>query len=195
VAGPLDGRRVVAALEESIDVKRKLAARSVGEISAAAEMLADALAAGGKILVVGNGGSAADAQHVAAELVGRFLSERRALPAIALTTDTSVLTSLLNDYGAEAVFRRQVEALACPGDVLLALSTSGDSPNVLAAVDAARAAGAKTIGLTGEGGGRLANACDIAVRIPSASTPRIQEAHITICHILCEAVERAVTAT
>jgi len=160
-----------------------------------ARRITDAVVGGGKLLLCGNGGSAADAQHVAAELVGRFIVERRALPAIALTTDTSVLTSLLNDYGGESVFVRQIEALGNQGDVLLALSTSGESPNVLAAVRTARALGLTTIGLTGERGGAVARSCDIAIRVPSSSTARIQEAHITICHVICDAVERAVAAT
>jgi D-sedoheptulose 7-phosphate isomerase len=194
MAGSLEGV-VASSLNESADVKRALAESASGEIAAAAQRIADALVGGRKLLLCGNGGSAADAQHVAAELVGRFVAERRALPAIALTTDTSVLTSLLNDYGGESVFVRQIEALGNQGDVLLALSTSGESPNVLAAVTTARALGLTTIGLTGEGGGAVARACDVAIRVPSSSTARIQEAHITICHVICDAVERAVAAT
>jgi D-sedoheptulose 7-phosphate isomerase len=194
MAGSLE-EVVASSLTESADVKRALAENAAGEIAAMARRITDAVVGGGKLLLCGNGGSAADAQHVAAELVGRFIVERRALPAIALTTDTSVLTSLLNDYGGESVFVRQIEALGNQGDVLLALSTSGESPNVLAAVRTARALGLTTIGLTGERGGAVARSCDIAIRVPSSSTARIQEAHITICHVICDAVERAVAAT
>ena len=146
---------------------------------------------GGKILLCGNGGSAADAQHLAAELVGRFQSERRGMAAIALTTDTSVLTSIANDYGYDQVFRRQVEALASPGDLLVGLSTSGESPNVCSAVAAARIKDVYTVALCGEGGGRLAELADIALRVPSGVTARIQEAHIFCGHVLCASVEAA----
>ena len=142
-------------------------------------------------MLCGNGGSAADAQHLAAEFVGRFLREREARPALALTTNTSVLSALGNDYGFERVFARQVEAWGNPGDVLLALSTSGNSINVLEAVAVAMQRGLTTIGLTGGDGGRLAAVCDIPIVVPSASTPRIQEAHITVGHILCDLVERS----
>ena len=146
---------------------------------------------GGKILLCGNGGSAADAQHLAAEMVGRFLLERRGLAAIALTTDSSVLTSIANDYGYKEVFCRQVEALACPGDLLVGLSTSGESENVCAAVAAARLMDVYTVALCGEGGGRLAELADIALRVPSGVTARIQEAHIFCGHVLCASVEAA----
>jgi D-sedoheptulose 7-phosphate isomerase len=186
---------VVAALVEGAEIKRALAEGSTTAIVAVARQLTSALLAGHTLLLVGNGGSAADAQHVAAEFIGRFQVERRALPAIALTTDTSVLTSLANDYGVESIFERQVEALARPGDVLLAFSTSGASPNVLRAVAAARAAGVVTVGLTGALPGPLGAACDFILAVPSSSTPRIQEAHIAICHILCDAVEQAVSSS
>lgn len=154
------------------------------------QCLTAALRAGGKILVMGNGGSAADAQHFAAELVGRFLRERRALAAIALTTDTSILTALGNDYGFDAIFARQVEALARPGDVVMAISTSGNSANLIQALDRARAMGCTTVGLLGRDGGRAVTAVDLALIVPSAETPRIQEMHALIVHILCDLVER-----
>jgi D-sedoheptulose 7-phosphate isomerase len=143
-------------------------------------------------LICGNGGSAADAQHIAAEFVGRYETERRALPAIALTTDTSALTALANDYGFERVFARQVEALAQPGDCLIAISTSGNSPNVIAAVMTARSLGCRVIGMTGAKGKKLASLSDACLMVPSDRTARIQEAHITIAHIWCELVDEAV---
>lgn len=187
-----DARWLVAStIEESIQVERDVLDGLVDQIAAVADRVTEALGSGKKLLLFGNGGSAADAQHVAAELVGRLELERKALPAIALTTDTSILTSLVNDSGAETVFARQVEALAAPGDVVLALSTSGRSANVLAGIAAARKEGAFTIGLTGAEGQALADACDLAVLVPSTRTMRIQEAHILICHAICESVERA----
>ena len=159
------------------------------QISDCAEILFDALKKGNKILICGNGGSAADAQHIAAEFVGRFETERAALPAIALTTDTSALTALSNDYGFEKIFARQVEALAREGDVLIAISTSGNSPNVVAAVMKARSNNCKVIGLTGTKGKKLAALCDACILIPAERTARIQEAHITIGHIWCEIID------
>ena len=155
------------------------------------EMLIAALRAGGKILVCGNGGSAADAQHLAAELVGRFGHTRRGLPAIALTTDSSALTSIGNDFGFDAVFSRQVEALAGPNDVLIGISTSGNSRNVLAAVNAARELGVTTLGLLGGTGGVLKDKLDHALIAPSSDTPRIQECHILIAHIWCAMIDEA----
>jgi D-sedoheptulose 7-phosphate isomerase len=178
-------------LEESIAVKQALLANCGESIAAAAQMIVGALQAGRKVLVFGNGGSAADAQHLAAELVGRYQLERGGLPAIALTTDTSALTAIANDYGFEAVFARQVEALAQAGDVAIGISTSGNSPNVLAGIMAARARGCATIGLTASGGKKLASICDLAVLAPSTTVARIQECHITIAHAWCEAVDRA----
>lgn len=162
-------------------------------IERAAELLASAIADGRRLLLCGNGGSAADAQHLAAEMVGRFMVDRRALPAIALTTDTSALTCIGNDYGFAHVFERQVQALGSPGDVLLALSTSGRSENVRLALTAARQQGMLTIGLLGGDGGPCAALCDVPIIVPSTSTARVQEAHGLIGHYLCEAVERAVT--
>lgn len=160
-------------------------------IALAAGVLVEAFSAGHKLLVMGNGGSAADSQHFAAELVGRFRLERRALPAIALTTDTSALTAIGNDYGFERIFSRQVEALAKPGDVVVGISTSGNSDNISQALQSARSAGCRTIALLGRDGGAIRNMVDIPLVIPSQSTPRIQEGHITVIHILCDLLEQA----
>ena len=143
-----------------------------------------------KLILFGNGGSAADAQHIAAELVNRFELERMALPAIALTTDSSVLTSIANDYGYSKVFARQVEALAEEGDVVIGISTSGSSLSVIKGIEVAREKGAKTIGLTGKNGAELARVADLVLKVPSNDTPRIQEAHITILHIICYLIEK-----
>jgi len=183
-----------ARLEESARVQRAVADQAADDIAAAARTIVDAFRSGHKLLLCGNGGSAADAQHVAGELVGRYLQERRPLPAIALTADSAMLTAIGNDYGFDRVFARQVEALARPGDVLMAISTSGSSPDVLAAVEAARKLGAKTIGLTGETGGKLTALVDLCFRVPSAETPRIQEAHIAVAHVICELVEAELVA-
>ena len=158
-------------------------------IEKCAEMIFETLMNGQKILLCGNGGSAADAQHIAAEFVGRFEKERRAFPAIALTTDTSALTAIGNDYGFEQLFARQIEALANTGDLLIGISTSGNSPNVSAAVMKAREKGCQTIGLTGSKGKKLAGLCDAAVLVPAARTSRIQEAHNVIGHLWCEFVD------
>lgn len=161
------------------------------EIRHCADLIIETFRSGGKLLLCGNGGSAADAQHIAAEFVGRYEKERQALSAIALTTDTSALTALSNDYDFERVFARQVEALAKAGDCLLALSTSGNSPNVISAVMSARRLGCRVIGLTGAGGKKLASLSDACIMVPSSRTARIQEAHITIAHIWCELVDEA----
>ncbi|MGH8059932.1 MAG: SIS domain-containing protein, partial [Candidatus Entotheonellia bacterium] len=176
-------------LHESAELKRRVAVEQAESIHRAGQAMAAALTRGGKVLLFGNGGSAADAQHIAAELVGRFARERAPLPAIALTVDTSALTAIGNDYGFDQVFARQVQALGRPGDVAVAISTSGRSPNVVAGVDAARAQSLTTIGLTGGEGGLLVGRVHIPIVVPSADTPRIQECHITIGHILCEMVE------
>lgn len=180
-------------VEASIETKRRVLAECEPAILGAAARLTAALAAGGKILLAGNGGSAADAQHIAAEFVGRLSSavERRALAAIALTTDASALTAIANDYGFARVFERQVEALGRPGDVLLGISTSGNSENIVRAVVRAREAELATIGLTGAGGGKMAAACDLCIAVPSSITQHVQESHIMIGHILCELVERS----
>ena len=160
-------------------------------IAAAIDAMTHSLMSNGKILACGNGGSAADAQHFAAELTGRFERERRGLAGIALTTDTSALTAIGNDYGFEAIFARQLEALGRPGDVLLALSTSGNSPNVLRAVEAARRLEITTVGLLGRDGGALADQVDQALVVPATRTARVQEMHILILHLLCEAIDAA----
>ena len=163
-------------------------------VSDAAELLARTLRQGGKLMFCGNGGSAADSQHLAAEFVGRFHDERPALPAIALTTDSSILTCIGNDYAFDEIFARQVRALGQRGDCLVAISTSGNSANVLRAVEAARAVGVATLGLLGRDGGALAPACDQAVVVPGSDTARIQEAHIFIGHAWCGLVEHALFA-
>ncbi|HLL99693.1 MAG TPA: D-sedoheptulose 7-phosphate isomerase [Pyrinomonadaceae bacterium] len=176
-------------LDEHIEVFRKLSETETRQIEKCADIIFEAVAAGKKVLICGNGGSAADAQHIAAEFVGRYETERRALAAIALTTDTSALTAISNDYGFERVFSRQVEALASPGDVLISLSTSGNSPNVIAAVMKAREKGCRTVGLTGSEGKKLASLCDACILVPSRRTARVQEVHITIAHIWCEIID------
>ena len=162
------------------------------DIVRAASVIAESFRRGGKLLLCGNGGSAADCQHVAAEFVNRLSKdrERRALPALALTTDTSCLTAYANDYGFNGVYARQVEAFGTSGDVLLAISTSGSSPNVLAAVDAARARGIAVVALLGEAG-RLADVADVAIRVPSRDTQLIQQVHLAVEHLICELVERS----
>lgn len=159
------------------------------QLESAVDLAVSALRAGNKLLFAGNGGSAADAQHWAGELVSRFYYDRPGLPAIALTTDTSILTAIGNDYGYEFSFSRQVEALASQGDVLVAISTSGNSPNILRAVEAARSKGVHVIGFTGKGGGKLAPDCEICFRMPSTETPRIQEGHEFIGHLFCALIE------
>lgn len=163
------------------------------DVSKAVDMIRASLAAGGKLLVAGNGGSAADAQHIAAELTGRFLRERQPIPAIALHANTSALTAVGNDYGYEHVFARELAALARPGDVLLAISTSGGSKNILRAIGEAREKRVTVIGMTGESGGAMRTACDLCLCVPSKSTARIQEMHITIGHAICELLEEGIT--
>lgn len=162
------------------------------EVSNAVEMIRASLATGGKLLIAGNGGSAADAQHIAAELTGRFLRERRPIPAIALHANTSALTAVGNDYGYEHVFARELAAHARPGDVLLAISTSGGSKNILRAIEEAREKRMRVIGMTGESGGAMRTACDLCLCVPSKSTARIQEMHITIGHAICELLEEGI---
>ncbi len=186
-----DRDRVVNdAFADSIALHQRVQREGQAAISAAADALRQALGDGRTVLVCGNGGSAADAQHFAAELVGRFTRERRAWPVLALTTDSSALTAIGNDYGFDRVFARQVEAHGQPGDVLIGISTSGGSPNVLAAVETARARGLVTIGLTGRDGGALGRAVDVHLNVPSPSTARTQEVHITLLHVLCDLVEQ-----
>jgi len=179
-----------SSFEEGVEL-RKVVAHSCGKaIFEAAELITKCLSSGGKLLFFGNGGSAADAQHLAAEFVGRFVRERRGLPAIALTTDSSILTAISNDYGFDRVFVRQIQALATAGDIAIAISTSGNSPNVLEGVKAAKACNLKTVALSGKDGGAVAQLADIIITVPSSSTARIQECHIAIGHIFCELVDR-----
>ncbi len=189
-AGSLTGE----SLRSHISVFEKLISEQSNRIDDCGRIILETLTSGGKIMLCGNGGSAADAQHIAAELIGRYESERRALPAIALTTDTSALTALSNDYSFERVFSRQVEGLANPGDLLIAISTSGNSPNVIRAIMAARNRGCKVIGLTASGGKKMAALCDACVMVPGAKTSRIQEAHIAIGHIWCELIDQNISA-
>jgi len=163
-------------------------------IEKAAQVIIDSFKKGGKLIICGNGGSAADAQHIAAELVGRFKKERKALPAIALTANTSILTAIANDYGYDVVFKRQVEALGKKGDVLLAISTSGNAKSVLEAVKLANKIGVVTIALTGGKGGELAKLAKLSIIAPSKDTSRIQESHVAAYHLLCELVENSMEA-
>ena len=175
----------------SLEVKRSYFERHAEEVSRAAALIAEAFRAGGKLLVCGNGGSAADAQHIAGEFVNQFLMKnRRALPALALTTDGGVLTCVANDTGFERVFARQVEAFGAGGDVLLAITTSGNSKNVVAAAEVARARGMKVVGMLGRDGGRVRALCDLALVVESDDTQRIQETHNLVGHVLCDLVER-----
>ena len=183
-------REVAKRLEESARIKKAIATSKIGEIERMVEFIITAYKTGGKVVLFGNGGSAADAQHIACELVGRLGVKRQAFPAIALTTNTSTLTAVANDYGYEAVFSRQIEALVNERDVVVGISTSGNSPNVVEAMKMAKIKGAKTIGLTGGNGGKLAEVADLVLIVPSDATLRIQEAHITIGHIVCELVEK-----
>lgn len=177
-------------LEESARIKQSFSDELVGRIARLAEKSAEALRAGGKIVFFGNGGSAADAQHLAAELVVRLHSERRGLAALALATNSSVLTAAGNDFGFEYIFSRQIEALVAPQDVLVALSTSGTSANIVRGVEAGRARGAFLAAFTGETGGALATRVDLLLNVPSRDAQRIQESHITIGHIACALIEK-----
>ena len=179
-------QQIAKRLNESARLKEEIARRSTGEIQAIAEFIIDAYRKGGKVVLFGNGGSAADAQHIAAELVGKFLLKRQAFPAVALNTNTSIVTAIANDYSYDEVFSRQVAALVTDKDVVIGISTSGNSRNVVDAIALAKKKGAKTIGLTGGDGGKLAKIAELTLIVPSDSTPRIQEAHITIGHIICE---------
>lgn len=181
-------------LEASIEAKRRVLDELVPTVEAAGRIIVQAALSGKKVLFFGNGGSASDAQHLAAEFVGRYEKERRALPAVALTTDTSILTAVANDYSFDAVFSRQIEALGAPGDVAFGISTSGNSKNVNAAIREAKKRGLKTIALTGRTGGELAKLADVAIVVPVERTAHIQESHIAIGHALCRLVDEAVTA-
>lgn len=180
-----------ATLAETIALHRQAMETSAPAVFAAADAIIAAMRGGRKLVIFGNGGSASDAQHVAAEFVGRFQRERQALAALALTTDTSVLTAIGNDYAFDRVFARQIEALGQPGDVAFGISTSGGSRNVIAALDAAKARGLKTVALTGKDGGGVGRAAEIHINVPSSSTARVQEVHRTLLHVICDLVERA----
>jgi D-sedoheptulose 7-phosphate isomerase len=185
--------KITQQISSSIAAKQALLNDELIEIiEQAAQMVVAAYQTGNKTLLAGNGGSAADAQHIAGEFVSRFYFDRPGLASIALTTDTSVITAIGNDYGYERLFSRQVQALGSLGDVFIGISTSGNSPNILAALTECQSKGIKTIGLTGSSGGRMAELCDICIKIPSSETPRIQEAHILIGHIICYIVEEAI---
>ena len=182
--------RVKKFLKNSADLKYHVAETLSDQILNAARTIRDCLSNGGKLLLMGNGGSAADCQHIAAELIGRFKKERKAIPALALTVDSSSLTALGNDYGFEAIFSRQVEALATPNDAVVGISTSGNSKNIIRALNLARNIGSKTIGFMGNDGGDMKNCVDVGIIVPSNDTARIQEVHITIGHIICEIIEQ-----
>lgn len=182
-------KTIESAIRDSIRTKEDVFKGQIENIERAALAIIDSLKKGGKLFVFGNGGSAADSQHIAAELVGRFKMERRPLPAIALTTDTSALTSIANDYGYEFVFSRQIEALASKGDVALGISTSGNSKNIIEAFKKAGSLGLKVIALSGGDGGKMKDVADISIVVASRDTPRIQESHAMIGHILCGLIE------
>ncbi len=191
----IDEAGIARAVEDSLALKRRFFGDNAGLLVRVGDVMAESLAKGGRILAFGNGGSAADAQHLAGELVGRFALDRRALPALALTTDPSVITAIANDLGYERVFARQVEAHGRRGDVAVGISTSGNSPNVVEAFRTARALGLVTIGITGRGGGALRELSDHLIDVDHAETPRIQEVHAMVVHFLCEIVEsRSVSA-
>ena len=187
--------RIKEIILESIQIKEDLMRTRVDEIMDIAGLFIECLKKGGKVILFGNGGSASDSQHIAAELVGRFKKDRRPIAAISLTTNTSVLTSLANDYGYEVVFARQVEALGEKNDLVVGISTSGKAKNVTAGIKQARKMGLKTVALTGGDGGELAKIADVALMVPSPVTARIQESHIVIGHIICEMVEQELCST
>lgn len=180
---------IAHALRDGARVRQAVLERCLDDVARAATLVAEAIEAGKKVLLAGNGGSAADAQHIAAELVGRFVVERAPLPGIALTVDTSAITAIGNDYGFDQIYARQVRALGQAGDVLIAITTSGRSPNILAAIEAARERGMSVVGLTGAKGKDFAALCDACVAVPSTNTARIQELHITVGHVICEIVD------
>ncbi len=180
-------------LWESIQVKEEILREGISSIIAIAELFIDSLKKGGKIILMGNGGSASDSQHIAAELVGRFKKERPALPALALSVNTSTITAIANDYSYDQVFARQIEALAQKNDLVVGISTSGKAKNVAAAIKQAKKMGLKTVALSGGDGGELTKLADVSLLVPSPVTARIQEAHITIGHIICELVEESLS--
>jgi D-sedoheptulose 7-phosphate isomerase len=180
---------IIEQLKDHQDIIQKVIDTLVPDIEKACQLITSTIKNGNKVLIAGNGGSAADAQHIAAELSGRFVKHRKALPGIALTTDTSALTAIANDYGYDYVFARQVEALAQPGDLFIGISTSGNSEVVLRAFSTAKEVGCNTLGLSGRDGGKMNGLCDLNIVVPSNVTARIQEMHILIGHILCQAVD------
>jgi D-sedoheptulose 7-phosphate isomerase len=180
---------VLEELNEHYNTIKKVIEVLVADIEAGSELISATIKNGNKVLIAGNGGSAADAQHIAAELTGRFVKERKPLPGIALTTDTSAITAIANDYGYDFVFSRQLEALAQPGDLFIGISTSGNSQGIINAFQAAQKLNCKTIGLSGKDGGKMKGICDVNIVVPSNTTARIQEMHILIGHILCKAVD------
>jgi len=186
---------IISKLKESAELKLSFAEIGTPHIEKAVKIIIESLNSGGKILIFGNGGSAADAQHIAAEFVNRFLKERSPLPAIALTTDTSILTSIGNDSTFEDVFARQIAALGRRGDVAWGITTSGTSPNVVKALRVAKSLGLKTIGLTGRDGGEVGGIVECHINVPHSSTPRVQEVHIAVSHIICELVENILLNT
>lgn len=181
--------KILKAFEESISVKQKFIKENLDTVIDVSKLLSGMFNRGNKLILFGNGGSAADASHIAAEFVNRFMKERPGLPAIALNTDTAIITSIANDYDFSDIFARQLKALAQEGDIIIALSTSGNSPNILKAVDVARKKKLKIIAFTGAKGDKLASKSDYVFAVPSSSTPRIQETHITLGHVLCQMVE------
>jgi phosphoheptose isomerase len=190
----MDEAAIRAVAAQSLAATERFFAERTAHVLRAGRAMSRCLNAGGRVLVFGNGGSAADAQHLAGELVGRYLKDRRALPAIALTTDPSIVTAVGNDMGFDAVFRRQVEAHGQKGDVAIGISTSGRSPNVIAGLEAAKARGLVTVALTGAGGGQLLGRVDHLIDVPSTDTPRVQEVHGLVVHLLCQIVEEELSA-
>jgi len=183
--------RIKDILLENIRLKEEILRTSIGQIKEISDLVIDCLKRGGKVILFGNGGSASDSQHIAAELIGRFKKDRSALAGIALTTNTAVLTSLANDYGYEVIFAKQVEALGKKNDIIIAISTSGKAKNVALGIKQAKKIGLKTIAFTGGDGGDIAKLADVSFIVPSSVTARIQEAHITVGHIICELVEQS----
>jgi D-sedoheptulose 7-phosphate isomerase len=181
--------RIISIFNESARVKTEFAQENADAVTAVVKAIAAALKAGNKVILFGNGGSATDASHIAAEFVNRFLIDRPPLPAIALNTDPAVLTSISNDFGYDQIFAKQLTALGRPGDIVIGLSTSGNSPNVLLALEVAQRGGMQTVVLTGGTGGKMANLADHTFIVPSKHTPHIQETHITLCHIICQLVD------
>lgn len=180
---------IIQELEENSDTIKSIISNLSDEIANTVKLIINSYKNDRKVILMGNGGSAADAQHIAAEFIGRFKLERKSLPAIALTTNTSIITAIANDYGYDMVFSRQLESLAENGDILIAISTSGSSPNILRGIEIAKSKNIKIVGMTGRSGGKMKDIVDILINIPSDNTPRIQEAHITIGHIICGIVE------